>query len=419
MADRHLPVRPDLDQLRHQAKDLLRRVRRGDPAALAELTRHHPERLEPGSARLADAQLAIARSYGVVSWPRLVLACRVVDAIWRDDEDTLRTLVLRHPRSLHEMARGTERCNWGPPLSYAANLGRDQLIEMLRGLGAKDIESALDRAVLQGRVETARRLQAMGARIPRGAVMGPAETQNADGMAYLLDLGAEISDGDGDRLAPVAMLLETYCRNPRGKHRCLELFAANGVPFPDTPTMALHRGRVDLLAELLHRDPGLLSRTFTHREIYPPELGCHEDESLAIHGTPLGGATLLHMCVDFDEIDIARWLIERGMDVNARAAVDADGCGGHTALFGCVVSTAHLPQKHRRLVDAPFARLLLDHGADPNARASLKKRLRGGGDETLHEYRDVSPLSWGERFHDQGWVSRPAMQLIEERGGHA
>jgi hypothetical protein len=56
-------------QLRHQAKDLLRQVRRADRAAIAELTQHHPGRIEPGDARLADAQLALARSYGVASWP--------------------------------------------------------------------------------------------------------------------------------------------------------------------------------------------------------------------------------------------------------------------------------------------------------------------------------------------------------------
>jgi hypothetical protein len=125
------------------------------------------------------------------------------------------------------------------------------------------------------------------------------------------------------------------------------------------------------------------------------------------------------MCVDYDEMEIARWLIARGMDVDSRAAVDADGFGGHTALFGCVVSAAHLPQKHRRLEDAPFARLLLDNGADPNVRASLRKRLRDGGDEAMHEYHDVTPLSWGERFHGRGYVSRPAMQLIAERGGQS
>src|SRR5215510_6025540 len=34
------------------------------------------------------------------------------------------------------------------------------------------------------------------------------------GMAFLLDLGAAISDAIGERLAPVAMVLETYNRNP-------------------------------------------------------------------------------------------------------------------------------------------------------------------------------------------------------------
>jgi hypothetical protein len=37
----------------------------------------------------------------------------------------------------------------------------------------------------------------------------------------------------------------------------------------------------------------------------------------------------------------------------------------------------------------------------------------------MHEYRDVTPLEWGERFHDQSFVSRPAMRLIAERGGRA
>ncbi len=165
MADRHLPVRPDLDQLRHQAKDLLRQIRRGDLAAIAELSKHHPKSVEPRDARLADAQLVLARSYSVASWPRLVLACRVTDAIWRDDLDALRALVLKHPRLLHETARGTEHSNWGPPMTYAANLGRDRIILALHELGARDLASALDRATLQSQIGTARMLHAMmGAR---------------------------------------------------------------------------------------------------------------------------------------------------------------------------------------------------------------------------------------------------------------
>ena len=111
---RHLPVRPNLDQLRHQAKDLLRDIRSGDPTALAELRKHHPDPVEPGNAQLADAQLTLARAYGLPSWPRLVLACRVIDAIWNDDADAIRELIRQHPHLLTEMSRGTQSCNWGP-----------------------------------------------------------------------------------------------------------------------------------------------------------------------------------------------------------------------------------------------------------------------------------------------------------------
>ena len=187
--------------------------------------------------------------------------------------------------------------------------------------------------------------------------------------------------------------------------------------------MALHRGRIDLLEEHLRRDPSLLKRTFTHEEIFPPELGCH-DEVLATQGTPLKGSTLLHMAVDYDEIEIARWLLERGTDEDVQAAVDSDGFGGHTALFATVVSQpnywmnrGHKPQ------EASFTKLLLDHGANPNARASLRKQLHPGyapehGDGDLHEYRDVTPLSWGKRFHSKYFVSEPAMELIAKHGGH-
>jgi len=194
---------------------------------------------------------------------------------------------------------------------------------------------------------------------------------------------------------------------------------AHGFELPDTAPMALHRGRIDLLERHLDRHPALLQRTFTFAEIYPPEMGCH-DEVLATHGTPLTGATLLHMAVDYDEIEIARWLLDRGMNVDAKAAVDADGFGGHTALFATVVSQPNFRMNHLGLPQvAPFTQLLLDRGADPNARASLRKQLHPGyGEDTLHEYHDVTPLSWGRRFHRRAFVSEPAMRLIAERGGH-
>jgi ankyrin repeat protein len=414
LADCHFPVRPNLEQLKHQAKDLLRAIKQGEPYALAELKKHHPKAITPENAKLADAQLVLARSYGLPSWPRMATACRMTDAIWRGNIDAVRELVLKDPRLLHEDARGLPS-NWGPPMSYAANIGQDKIIQMLRQLGAVDLQHAFDRACLQGKIETARQLYAMGARPQADAVMGPCETLNNSGLAFLLELGAPLTDKQGDRLAPVALLLQTYSRYPEGKHRCLEIMAAQGIALPDTPPMALHRGRIDLLGDHLRRDPQLFSRTFSHQEIFLPVLGCHADESLALHGTPLADATLLHMCVDYDEIEIARWMIERGASVNARATVDPDGFGGHTPLFGCVVSQSY---RCGRQHDGDFARLLLDHGADPNVRASLRKRLRFVKDEEMREYRDVTPLTWGERFQEQEWVNRMAMRMISERGGH-
>lgn len=416
--DRHFPVRPNLEQLRHQAKDLLREVRRNEPAAVAEFHKHNPKAAELAEIKLADAQLALARSYGLPTWVRLVTACRMTDAIWRGDVEAVRGLVVKNPKLLHEAARGLPDSNWGPPMSYAANVGQDAIIQVLRELGATDVQHAFDRACLQGKIETARRLHGMGAQPAPGSILGTCETLNDAGMAFLLELGAELADEKGD-LAPVALLLQTYSRYPKGKHRCLELVAEHGIRLPDTPVMAVHRGRIDLLESHLHRDPQMPRRTFSLAEIYPFELGCGPDLSYGLHGTPLAGTTLLHICVEFDEIENARWLIEHGADVNARAEIDADGFGGHTPLFGCVVNNSYLCGRQR---DGAFARLLLDHGADPNARASIRKQLHFVPDESMHEYRDVTPLAWGEQFHGQGyhdvWASKPAMQLIAERGGH-
>ena len=418
MSNRHLPLRPDLTQLKHQAKDLLRAVKHGDAEAIAELREQIP-RVDPSAARLSDAQLALARSYGVASWPRLVAACDVVDAIWADDIERLRGLMVNRPALLHEMARGTTSCNWGPPMSYAANLGRDNMIRMLRELGAKDVRHAAGRAALQGHVATARLLYEMAGSppAPKDAVMGPCEALNPEGLAFVLSIGAGISDRAGDWRAPIALLLETYSRNPQGKHQCLEMMVKHGITLPDTPPMAVHRGRLDLLERHLQSDPNLLRRTFSNAEFFPPELGCGPGGSLAFVGTPLGGATLLHMCVDYGELEIAEWLLDRGMDVNVRAETDADGFGGYTPLFSAVVSyTWYVRSKYAKPKPDRdrLAELIISRGADLHARASIRNRIHR---DVVHEYRGVTPFEYGERFHAQELVSTPAMRLIAARRG--
>ena len=107
------------------------------------------------------------------------------------------------------------------------------------------------------------------------------------------------------------------------------------------------------------------------------------------------------------------------MNPNVRSAIDADGFGGYTPLFNTVVSRRNFWVNYGKGQpdEARFTRLLLDRGADPNIRASVRQRLEEGhGGGPLREYRDVTPLDWGERFEPQIFVSRESMRLIRARG---
>ena len=74
---RPLPDSPDLDQLKRQAKDLLRAARDADPAAmprfraLPALQHASDDDLARASLALHDAQSVIAREHGFPSWNAL------------------------------------------------------------------------------------------------------------------------------------------------------------------------------------------------------------------------------------------------------------------------------------------------------------------------------------------------------------
>jgi len=78
MPTKRLPARPNLDQLKRQAQDLVTAHAAADPAALQRLREFHPRFGQApdraiAEARLgwSDALLAIAREYGFASWARL------------------------------------------------------------------------------------------------------------------------------------------------------------------------------------------------------------------------------------------------------------------------------------------------------------------------------------------------------------
>jgi hypothetical protein len=421
MPVRRLPIRPDPEQLHRQAKELLRAIHAGDASAVAELREHHPEPVDPAAARLADAQLALARSYRVSSWTRLVHAVKLADAIWRDDPDIVRALIAANPELIAEDVLIGRDDNWGPPMSYAASLGRDEIIRLLHSHGARDLEFAAGRAALEGHRDTVHLMYELAGRpsLEKLTPAGPAYTLSVEGTAALFALGVRVMGPEGIDRNTMEHLLGTDSRNPSAKHRILEMYVEHGFEPPDTPVMALHRGRIDLLEAHLARDLLLLQRTFDIADVFPLAPACAK-EPFTAQGTPVHGTTLLHIAAYFDELEIAAWLLDRGMDPDVPSAIDADGFGGYTALYSSVVSQRSFWVNYGKGQpdEARFTRLLLDRGANPNVRASLRARLEEGhGGGPLHEYFNVTPLGWGEQFRARIFVSREALRLVEARGG--
>lgn len=72
------PEKPNLDQERKRAKELLKALHRNDHEAIARFLSHHPrfveltpDALRAANVKLSDAQLVIARERGFASWPSL------------------------------------------------------------------------------------------------------------------------------------------------------------------------------------------------------------------------------------------------------------------------------------------------------------------------------------------------------------
>lgn len=130
-----LPTRPDLDQLRRQAKDLLKAAAAGDADALARI-RAVSDRLI-----LASAQLAVAREYGFASWVRLKTEVERRVIFDHGDLGRLRALLAEQPElSSRRMEHWCDHRKGADPLGYLAMLRFDSrrlgLPADLPGVGA-------------------------------------------------------------------------------------------------------------------------------------------------------------------------------------------------------------------------------------------------------------------------------------------
>src|SRR5262245_27128159 len=84
-----LPSRPNLEQLKNQAKELLHQVHSGESASLKRITVAYPIASPGKDFKLHDAQLVIAREYGFASWPKLKAEVELREKSFNERADLL------------------------------------------------------------------------------------------------------------------------------------------------------------------------------------------------------------------------------------------------------------------------------------------------------------------------------------------
>jgi hypothetical protein len=129
MPAQELPARPNLDQYKKRAKELVKAAKAGEARAFALMREHHPrlkkasdDELRRAKFALADAQLIIAHWHGFASWPKFAkhidtissesstrIWTRAEKALVDGDVATLDAMLARHGDMLR---KGPVQSSW-------------------------------------------------------------------------------------------------------------------------------------------------------------------------------------------------------------------------------------------------------------------------------------------------------------------
>jgi len=232
-------------------------------------------------------------------------------------------------------------------------------------------------------------------------IFSPCESLDPAALKWLLDRGANPNCRDhgyemsGHPYPGTALdyVIASYARDSQRLSTCIDLLLeAGGVTRYDVPgVLPLLRGKLDELAGQIDADSALITRRF-------PELDCGMSGGRSL---TLQGGTLLHVAAEYGHPAAAALLLDRGADVNARATVDETGVGGQTAIFHAVTQFDD--------DGLTVAELLIDRGADLAVRVKLP-----GDYERPGEIVECTALGYALLFG--GPRQRKTVTLLRERG---
>lgn len=194
------------------------------------------------------------------------------------------------------------------------------------------------------------------------------EVHSVQDIKAILDAGFDVHQPiKGKSIAN--SLIEMYSRSDQFAD-CLRLLLERGAVLDDPSVAPVLLDDAEALTATLDANPSFIN----HRT------------SLISAFTPLIGASLLHVAAEFGNVNVMRVLLERGSEVESRAAYDEHGLNGHTPIFHTVNSAWNR--------SAPLLEMLLSAGARPDVR--LEGITWGKGFEWETTCFDVTPISYAQ-----------------------
>lgn len=432
MPIRDLPARPSLEHLKKQARQLLRGLLQADPSAADRFQVVQVTHATP-AAKLAQAQLVIAREYGFESWANLKAQVGALSddpvealtaAIKANDAPLVRQVLARYPALKSTLDEPLPNYSFDTPAIVAAvqKDNRDMVDALLAagadinarskwwagGFGVLDSSSEeltpylikrgayvdIHAAARHGMFERVKEL-VEGDRALVHARGGDGQTplhfaSSVEIAAYLLDHGAEIDARDVDHESTAAQYMVGI--RPR-RAEVARYLVARGAQTDILMAAAL--GDLELVRSLLDENPAVVWVSVSEK--YFPNQDPNSGGHIYVFG--FGWSRTAHMLArEFGHQDVFRLLMQRS-SLSLRFAQACEA--GDEALANDVLN------KHPDVIKtmpARVNRLLLGAAFRKNTRG-VEMMIKAGWPSAVFGDYGQTPLHWAA-FHGNAEMVR-------------